>query len=371
MKLNGGRTIKERAQDASSRSLSEISKITVNLGLEFLNKCDFHCAGCFVNRKNTYSDVDLDNVLELTEQYSILSEYELNELVLGPTDFFATENVEELFTESKFLKLFDYFQALTITSTMSSNPEDTLRLWEDTIGKLPKTIEIEMFVSLDVEKFVGGDIVYIATLERNLQILKDANIIFIFNMYKHPLFEKYADVAKMVNDKYNSHLKMNPSFFRGRQSRIIQRELSNWKQTIEQVVEQNSLSGVLLNVADDYFGGYTYLSLSYKSGKLYLNPCVYDYVLDETPMFVVPKLTPSSVELTVDGLTEMQYDYSIETNECTECNLLSSCIAKKVLSSMEQHDIKHCLMPKTIIQKMTNKEQSNENIRAFISPRPS
>jgi hypothetical protein len=201
-----------------------------------------------------------------------------------------------------------------------------------------------------------NDIVYLTTLESNLKIMQDANILFIFNMYKHPLFERYAEVAKLVNERYNSHLKMNPSFFRGKKSSLIQRELKEWKETIELAVQKSSMSSVLMNVADDYFGGNTYITLAYKQGKLYLNPCFYDYVLDEHEMFRVPEFSVESIFNLIDNLSIKQYDYAKSTKDCARCELLASCVSKKVLSSMEQHGITDCLMPREIIRQMRHRD---------------
>lgn len=353
--LNNGRTIEERAQNASSRSLSEINRTTVNLSLEFLNKCEFHCAGCYVNRRNDFSDQDLVNIAQLTADLAALPAVELNEVIVGPTDFFATENVEALFEKPEFIGLFDHFSAITITSTLQTAPKRTAELISKTLAALPSGVHLELFVSLDVERFMYDDLMYLTTLESNLKLLASANILFIFNMFKHPLFDRYAEVAKAVNKRYNSHLKMNPSFFRGKKSELIKRELGEWKQTIEMAVEKSSLGEVLMNVADDYFGGSTYLTLAYKQQQLYINPCFYDYVFDETPMFKVPGLTVDSVFEKLDDLTNMQYEYASQTQQCAECPLLASCVSKKVLASMQQHGITECLMPRSIIMKMTNR----------------
>lgn len=353
--LNNGRTIEERAQNASSRSISSVKHLTFNLALEFLNKCEYHCSGCYVNRRNNFTDGDLDNVLDLTRRLSALPNVELNEIVVGPTDFFATENVEALFDRPAFHELFEHFNAITITSTLQAAPKKTAELMAATLDKLPPHVHLELFVSLDVERLVHKDLMYLTTLESNLKLLSRANILFIFNMHKHPLFERYAEIAKEVNRKYNSHLKMNPSFFRGRKSELIERELREWKNTLELAVQQAGLDSVLLNVADDYFGGNTYITLSYKQGQLYINPCFYDYVFEETPAFLVPSNTVESIFETIDNMTNEQYAYADQTVECGDCELLSSCVAKKVLASMKAHDITDCLMPKNIIKQMTNR----------------
>lgn len=351
--VNGGRTIAERATGTSSLAMSQVQRTTINLTLEFLNKCEFHCSGCYVNRRNSYTADDLDNVLSLTKQLSNMPAIEMNEVVVGPTDFFATENVEALFQEPKFLELFDHFSAITITSTLLSPPREVAELLSKTLDILPKHIHLELFVSLDVERFVGRDLIYISTLESNLKLLERANVLFIFNMHKHPLFEQYVDVARRINKDYNSHLKMNPSFFRAKKSELIKRELADWKRLLQIAVEKSSLSEVLLNVADPYFGGNTYLTLSYKQGNVFVSPCFYDYVLDETEMFKVNGFDVDTIFEKLDNLTAQQYKYSEKTTECADCELLTSCISKKVLSSMEQHNIVECLMPKEIIKQMT------------------
>lgn len=72
-------------------------------------------------------------------------------------------------------------------------------------------------------------------------------------------------------------------------------------------------------------------------------------------MFEVEGLTVESIFEKLDNLTNTQYAFAERTSECSTCPLLSSCVSKKVLATMEQHDITECLMPKDIILKMTNR----------------
>ena len=119
MILNKGVSIEERKKSFNrSKSLNESNKITINLNLEFLDDCEFNCSGCFVRRRNSYTEEDFTNIAHIFND--IDDTFELNEIVLGPTDIFGARNTFDILKNDKFITIFKNFNSLTFNSTLMS-----------------------------------------------------------------------------------------------------------------------------------------------------------------------------------------------------------------------------------------------------------
>lgn len=355
LKLNGDIPVELRRQTALP--LRDTDRSTLSFQLEFLDSCDWQCPGCFVKRRNSYTDEDLDCLVDLAVQFNDKG-FEMNEIVLAPTDIFACRNSDEILQNKKFQKLFNYFHALTFASTLQSDYDHVKKL-VDLMSELPSSIYLEMFVIFDMEKYNKDNILYIELLERNLELLKEANIIFAFNIHDEA-FDNfgYNEMSRKVNERYNSHLKMVPSFFRAPKTSTIVRNLEMWKDKLRHnIIEQESES-ILNNMSDTNFGGYTYFIYVYRNGTLYMAPFIYDFIFEDNPKLVIPREPSGMYSFDTVSKYEMdniiqQYWYS-ETAECKDCKYLPSCVGKKVLSFMENRNIQHCILPKDVMDYQNN-----------------
>lgn len=358
VRLNGEISVADRSRGHSSKPLRDTSRSTFSIQLEFLDRCDFNCPGCFVKRKNTYTEHDLDVLNNLAEQFSDRG-FEMNEVILGPTDLFGCRNAEEIISEPKFATLFKHFHALTFPTTLGSDYEHIKKIVDLMHEKLPDHIYYEVFVVFDMSRYNANDEEYIERFERNLALLKDANIIFAFNIHD-TAFDQigYERVSKDVNERYNSHLKMVPSFFRSPNDLKIRSALRWWKDYMNRVIVEEQATAVLNNMADWHFGGYTYLTYTYKAGQLYANPFIYDFVFDPNDAFAIPQKDDGYYD--IDSVFEWERGNIVdqfafaETVDCSSCVHLPSCVGKNVLTYMDAHNIKKCFLPKDAMAYQTN-----------------
>lgn len=357
--LNGDIPVAERRRDASSKPLRDAPQSTVSFQLEFLDHCDFNCPGCFVKRKNTYTPYDLDVLDNLASQFS-RNGFEMNEIILGPTDLFGCRNAEQILTDPGFADLFKYFHALTFPTTLGSDHEYTKRMVGLMHENLPDHIYYEVFVVFDMSRYNANDEEYIEQFERNLALLQDANIIFAFNIHD-TAFDTvaYNTVSGDINERYNSHLKMVPSFFRSPNDLKVAAALKWWKQYINDAVLGGEAESILNNMTDPYFGGYTYQTYTYRDSQLYANPFIYDFVFDPKPEFAIPQWNKGYYNIRQifewerDNINR-QFAYAEKTAECSTCPHLPSCVGKNVLSYMEAHKVTKCFLPKEAMSYQNN-----------------
>jgi len=352
MIINNGISIEERRNATNSKPLLNSDRITVSINAEFLDSCAFNCEGCFVKRRNTFTDKDLSDLNKFVKQFD--NKYELNELVLSPTDMFGASNTMEIISNPLFISLFDNFHALTFNSTLLSEPAHVNNVMSFIRDNYPVDIYYEMFVVLDVEKFLERDKEYINRLETNLAQLTDVNIIFVYNIHSSEMFNgvDIPKLSKEVNDRYNSHFRMNPSFFRAHKKSLILESLNGWRKRLDRMYDDVNIKDMLFNMIDPYFGGNTYLTLTFKNGEIFINPYIYDYIFDnsEKIKLSVDGLTVEDVSKLNEYITLEQYHYA-EYTDCKDCALLSSCVSRNVLTYMENNDIVECFLPKTVMLK--------------------
>lgn len=352
MIINNGISIEERRTATNSNSLIDSDRVTVSIQTEFLDSCAFNCEGCFVKRRNTFTDQELIDLKKFIIQFD--NKYELNELVLSPTDMFGASNTFEIISNPLFISLFEHFNALTFNSTLLSEPDHIKSIMGFIRENYPKDVYYEMFVVLDIEKFIAQDKEYIERLETNLSQLTDVNIIFVYNIHSSDMFNNVdiPAISKKVNDRYNSHFRMNPSFFRAHKKSLIVDALDKWKDRLGKIYNDVNVKDMLFNMIDPYFGGNTYITMTFKNGKLYRNPYLYDYIFDNSNNVSkdVKDLTISDLENLNQKLELEQYEYS-KNLECDTCPMLSSCISRNVLMYMKNNDIQKCLLPREIMLK--------------------
>ena len=353
MKLNGKLSVAERSVAASSDPLSTSTRTSFSVNVEFLDSCDFHCPGCFVKRRNAYTEEDLARLEDLGRQLHD-GGFEADEILLGPTDLFGCGNALEILNEPTFQQVFAHFNALTFTSTLQSDSAHIHEVMELIRDKYGSNAYIEIIVVFDMEAYTRNDIQYISTFERNLELVKDANIIFAFNIHDSEHFdpEGYRRISNTVNTKYNSHLKMVPSFFRSQKTSLILKNLAFWNLTML----ANESNDILNNMIDPHFGGFTYYVYSYKNGELYSNPYIYDFNFEDNESLRVPhngNFEISELFAHQQQLTVNQYLFTHRTDSCDTCPHLASCVGKNVLTFMENRDITSCFLPNKTFKEVT------------------
>lgn len=355
-----------RTCGASTAPIGVAPTIELNITLDILDGCASRCPGCFVTKKNKFTAQYLKDINHITEQYVALG-LEANELFLGPTDLFATTNMEEVVNDPIFPDIIKKYKALTFTSAFTAEPKK-LRQQLFQVNKILADAgrHCELFIVLDVPKFLKGDRTYLDVFEENLTAIRDCNlqnkaegkmeinVFFLLNYYKQVFDEvTFPQLHKMVKDAYQAKIKINPSFGRSSNPKIVKSFMEKLRHDLELQLTEETRGGVFINMVDIHFGGDTYQNYAYTGGNLYVAPFLYDFVPVPDPLFEVKRRDDGQYHLDdmfdkVTELTARQYEYSEKTVECGSCPFLANCVARHYLAYMEHHGITECLMPRKI-----------------------
>ena len=240
-------------------SLNKANNIRFRVNCEFLYSCAFHCAGCFVNRRSSqYDDHQLDvllNTIELFRNNGLT----FDEIILGPTDFFAAKNTAELLQEEKFKEIFKNGDVvLTILTTLQTE--------EDEIRELIKVVnenlthpdqEIETLVVFNLERVMEENMDYVTELRTKLALLDQFNAkvdyalqMNIQDTSKIKGYFTLDNITKFVREQFNTIVEFNPSFARTANSKIVTNTLDAWNSMLSSQIDENN--------KDDHYFSYQY-----------------------------------------------------------------------------------------------------------------
>ena len=346
-----------------NESLNEANNVRVRLNCEFLHSCAFHCPGCFVYRKNGYDERQLD-ILENTVQMFRDNGMTFDEIILGPTDFFAAANTRELLAEPKFKKLFENGDVvLTFPTTLQVTDEEMFA----TIDAVNEHLnhpdqEIEALVVPELEKVMAGDMEYIEFFRDRLKTIFNrfnAKVDYAIQMNIMDTKKLEGDfvlgnVTRAVRTYFDTIVEFNPSFFRTAKPSLITPILEKWNAMLEANITPENKNDVTFTMANMYHAGYNELTYNFHQGDLYICPFIYENVFDKSESFMIPKSDGDYYKwedfAAYDAQVKAeQYGYLSQTTECEDCQYVASCVAKHVCFYMKQYDIKDCMITKKVV----------------------
>lgn len=334
--------------------LNESEQYYIFLNLDLLNGCEFSCDGCFVNKGINSHDLerDLQTVAAIADQINE-SHYHLEEIALGPTDFFSSKNIRDILKSPDFKRLFKNPQTkFVMTSTLKvgvDSMKEKLKLLEESIGHL----DIDLLIAIDMDEFLNTP-GFIESLKERWSILEESSLEFdpAFQINIHPSELIKSDpqnltrLAELIKHEFNTILEFNPSILRVKH-RKLNENLGFWMNTMRenQKSDPQKFTYTMLNKSHN---GMNSLVLNFKNNDFYICPFIYENVFSYEEAF---KISKKGSEYSLDDLIGekeeylvKQFNYSTQTKHCGDCEYLISCSYKNVLTFMEANKISQCFL---------------------------
>ena len=275
--------------------------LRTEINLDILHGCDQMCPGCFIPRKNFTKADDLEILYNLL----VNGQYYPDEIVIGPTDIFDAQNFDEIMNHEYMFKLYE-ISAIGYTSTLLQ-PYWIIKEKLDKIWSLYRHIkripDIDFKIVLDVEKYLNGEL------------------------------DDWYTKLKLFED-FNAPVVITPSFLTDRNARgKVKQHLANFrKDLLDQKIDSKWRD--YYTFFDAKFNGLGCQNYSFYGGKLYVNPFLYDAIIQRTPFF----------ETTMDE--NKLYDnieYAQQVDDCNGCEFMMSCAERNVHMYMESRDLTSCV----------------------------
>lgn len=351
--------IYELMSTSEIQHFSESDDYDFVINLEVLNGCAHSCPGCFVNRKNQYTALDLENAYEIALNLSN-SGLRFRELIISPTDIFSATNSFELLNDPNFQKLLTLNDKTRITTTAMFENTDI-----ETIESVFKILDgpgyrsdmiLELLIPMNIPKVLNRDSKYYEHHKNAIDFIKSSTSkvvdwSFVINVYDHDLInQNFEEITQIVKQEFDGVIEFLPSFFRtGNNDRIIE-HLDTWKTFLRDTVNTENYKDIMLTIADLNHNAMNTLVLNYKKGDLYISPFIYEQIILNTDSMKIS--TGIESQNIFDKNSELiinQYSYVDKTTDCRDCQYLSTCVGRNVLSFMEEKDITECIYPRDIL----------------------
>lgn len=328
------------------------------LNLEVLRDCVHSCPGCFVNRRNDITDVNLDTALNLAKEMNDAG-LRFREVIISPTDIFSATNAVEILDDPKFQELLRIHPKTRITTTAMFHNVD-MNQWNavfailDDPEKYRPDMIVELLVPLDVGLLLSGDEQYYRDFSRALHYLKTetpkiVDWSFVVNVHHdEEMIINYDEITSIVRDKFDTVIEFLPSFFRTGNDNLITAHLDTWKEFLQSTITPENYKEIMLTIADPYHNASNTIVVNYKKNKVYISPFIYEQILFEYSAMETGTTAKAIME-SVQELTKQQFAYVTKTTECGTCPYLTTCVGRNVLNFMEAKELKDCIYPKEIL----------------------
>jgi hypothetical protein len=312
--------------------------LRVEVHADILHGCSQKCPGCFIPRKNLTSAEHLETLHTLLQQSKLYPD----EIVIGPTDIFDAENFWEIINHPALKKLYAT-SGIAYTSTLLQSYEEIQQkhkaIW-DLYDGVDRIKDMDFKIVLDINKYLDNDL---DDFCKKLELFKEGSVQFRVNYYPG-IFDRisYNDLCDKVKQDFNAPVVVLPSFLTDRNSRgKVSKYLSMF---IEELRSQDIKKEYrnLYTMFDAQFNGYGCTNYSFYNGKLYMNPFVYDAILQRTPNFEV-------TDMNTQEFLSSNLAYAESTTECSTCPHLMSCAERNVLFYMKDRKLVDCVLPKEYV----------------------
>lgn len=350
---NGG----EMVGPYNPTTLPNTDLLRVDLTLEILNGCEHACPGCHIKRTRVVEDEFLASVMQYTEVMNNWSHVSLEEINIGPTDIFSATNFDYVMSHELMRKLCSLY-SLTFNTTLNNTYEQIqsrMQTIDALVHDLPAR-DILFLVVIDLAKWTSGDIIYTSQLESKLQLISQYTVMFIVNYSDELLKYDVPTIAKQLFQRYNCVLRIIGGYLRSyRKDYLIKRNNNNFIDFQIDNKFDDHCQYLQMNLYNRHFNGHGFFTHSFINGELYVSPYMYEGIPIEHPMFKINKNKNNAYTTDVINtkhkelmITQMQHASSMD--ECADCNLLSVCASRNVISYAKLSNVTECLMPKEMIK---------------------
>lgn len=286
---------------------------------------------------------------------------------LAPTDFLSASNTVEILRNPITRKILTRFRRLSLQTTYL----DISKMQEisDVLHEYYSHMELELNFVIEPEHLETEK--YLRTIIENrrkvYEILDWPNAVLSFcilNVYEYDRIKK-SNVKKILHDYKILHDRIKELFGATIDFNFSMLRNSWWSnEDVEQAVK--SISNIFDHAIADEFGASLRFSFgnledsriekhyNWHDGHLYISPMVYERIVSFHEMLKIPmnKTEDFCVEVTEDFEEQVlinQYHRSPEKPDCKDCQYLGSCIERNILTFMDMHEIKNCIIAKKAV----------------------
>ena len=337
------------------------NKIKIQLMLEILEGCAYNCSGCFVKRrKNFGKGLGLDYAAQLVDE--LTEQYVLDDIIVGPTDFFSSGNIIQVLEDPRFKKVVD---ALPPGGGIQHNCSVDFFIGDDRVEEIINYIEnsylkdrpFDVQIAVDLH-MLDNDNVH-TLIEKRLAVMEKSSIEYEVSLLCNITQEVSDDVLdriESVKNKWGTVVEWGPSLVRAMANRPDKMlgMIQGWNQSIQTVVdtdEQRFKENFIWQQSDTGHKNFNEVIVTVNNDEIYIVPFLYENSPIYHPSLQVP-IGSSILKSIFDkkhNLQLAQYK-NIPNLVCNNCEYVENCNSRLIQTLMSDVIGKNeCLINKNVM----------------------
>ena len=346
-------------------TISSMSQYKIQVALEVLEGCSYMCPGCFVKRRGNWNPKSINLFHKLAYELRNRTDIVLDDLVIGPTDFYGAENLIEIINNPRLA------DAIRMMPEGNRNIQHNCSILgslseKDIVGKI-KSIEnsrlgevVEAWdvqIAIDVNRLLD-DKEYFNALEERLETFESSTLEFEVSLATNivdGIEDRIYEAIEFTRNRFNTVIEILPSVVRSfDHSPKHGEKLFKWNDMLSKLAVEPArfkerfhfLQGDLSHKAINYS------VVNIHQGNLFMAPFIYENAQiykDEFKIGVEGSVIDSILSYK-DSVVKSQIENSLN-KDCGTCKYLNICSHRLIPKVMDTvfKGRSECILNKDVI----------------------
>lgn len=349
-------------------AVSSMSQYKIQVALEVLEGCSYMCPGCFVKRRGNWNPESIKQFHKLAFELKDRTDVVLDDLVIGPTDFYGAENLHEIINN---IKLADAIIMMpegnrniqhncSILGSLSEKDiaSKITDIEQSPLGKVVESWDVQ--IAIDVNRLLD-DKAYRDALEERIFTFENSTLDFEISMATNivdGIEERIYEAIDYVRNSYNTVIEILPSVVRSFDHGPKHGEkLFDWNRMLSKLSEDPKLFKERFHFlqGDLSHKAINYSVINIHQGKFYMAPFVYENAQIYNKEFLIDYTSVDSILDYKDAIVNSQIEKS-SNKECGSCKYLNICSHRLIPHLMDTvfTDRYECILNKDVIALFDN-----------------
>tara|TARA_R110000796_G_scaffold22010_1_gene64206 strand:- start:71 stop:1210 length:1140 start_codon:yes stop_codon:yes gene_type:complete len=346
-------------------SIDSMKQYKIQVNLEILEGCSYMCPGCFVKRRGNWNPKSIALFHELAYELKDRDDIVLDDIVIGPTDFYGAENLVDIINNPRLADAIlmmpeDNRNIQHNCSILGSLSEKDIQgkikaIEESPLGKVVEAWDVQ--IALDLNRLMN-DPEYLIALDERVETFKNSSLNFEISMATN-IVQGVEDILfpaiDFVRSKYETVIEVLPSVVRSfNHSAKHGDKLFEWNDMLTRLAVdpyrfKNKFHFLQGDVSHKAFH---YSVVSLHQGNMYMSPFIYENAQIHTDDFKVD-VDGNIVDSILNKKNKIVNDQIEQSSdkECGSCKYLNICANRMVPIIMDTvfNGRKECILNKDVI----------------------
>jgi hypothetical protein len=346
-------------------TISSMSQYKIQVALEVLEGCSYMCPGCFVKRRGNWNPKSINLFHKLAYELRNRTDIVLDDLVIGPTDFYGAENLIEIINNPRLA------DAIRMMPEGNRNIQHNCSILgslseKDIVGKiksiensrLGKVVEAwDVQIAIDINRLLD-DKEYFNALEERLETFESSTLEFEVSLATNivdGIEDRIYEAIEFTRNRFNTVIEILPSVVRSfDHSPKHGEKLFKWNDMLSKLAVEPAkfkerfhfLQGDLSHKAINYS------VVNIHQGNLFMAPFIYENAQiykDEFKIGVEGSVIDSILSYK-DSVVKSQIENSLN-KDCGTCKYLNICSHRLIPKVMDTvfKGRSECILNKDVI----------------------